>query len=119
MRARSFIAELDLSNLIEPFLKLKPVERLKGKFYEDGDTVPQFHKNPAEGRYAGQLVTSHVHRIGHAPVGRHGLTGPDRADFSGSLVADGKDEIHFWCAWLGELGPALAVESVCYKTVPT
>jgi hypothetical protein len=50
--------------------------------------------------------------IGHAPPGRQGMSGPNRADFAGRPVAHGKHEVHFRRAGLSELVPTLAAQAV-------
>src|SRR6516165_9122213 len=47
-------------------------------------------------------------RIRHAPMGGHRIAGPDRADLTGGLVANGEDEIHLGRARLGEFVPTFA-----------
>ena len=49
-------------------------------------------------------------RIGNAPMGGYGLSGPDGADFTSGVVANGKDKIHWRGARLGEFVPALAAQ---------
>lgn len=47
----------------------------------------------------------------YTPVGCHRMSKPDRAGFSGGAVADREDEVHFRCARLSELVPALRTEA--------
>jgi len=49
---------------------------------------------------------------GTPPVRRHGPAGPDRANFSGSAIANGKDEIEFRCTRPGIFIPAFAAIAV-------
>lgn len=49
-------------------------------------------------------------RIFKAPMRCHGVARPNRASFSGSVITQGDDEIHFWCVWTGELVPAFAAQ---------
>ena len=44
-------------------------------------------------------------RVGHAPMGRHGLAGPDRACLGRGAIADSEHEIEFGGAEFGELSP--------------
>src|SRR3984893_15314844 len=53
----------------------------------------------------------HGSRVRHAPMNRDRLARPDRADFTGGLVADRKDKIHDRRAGSGELVPAFAAQA--------
>src|SRR5579863_6079262 len=46
--------------------------------------------------------------IGNAPVCRHRLPGPHRANLIGSIVTDGENEIELRSLWLREFIPTLA-----------
>src|SRR5258705_607775 len=58
----------------------------------------------------------HRRRIGNAPMRRHRLTGPDRTDFVGRVVTDGKNEIQFGSTRLREFIPTLASQSLGWDT---
>ena len=60
----------------------------------------------------------HSGGIGHAPMGGHRISGPDRAGFAGGLVANREDEIHHRRAGTGEFMPALAAQPVCRQMKP-
>src|SRR5262249_9428546 len=49
--------------------------------------------------------------IGNAPMRRHRLAGPHRADFARRVVADGEGKIERRRAWLGELVPRLRTKA--------
>src|ERR1700730_15836202 len=55
----------------------------------------------------------HGSRVRHAPMGGDRIARPDRADFTGGLVADRKDKIHDRRAGPGELVPAFAAQAAC------
>ena len=50
---------------------------------------------------------------------RHGLAGPDRADFLGSVVADGEDEVQFGRAGTGEFLPSFTAQACDRVGVPS
>src|SRR4029077_10970942 len=50
-------------------------------------------------------------RIGHAPVRRHRLTGPQRARFARRVVTDGEHEIELWRAGIGKFAPRLRAKA--------
>jgi hypothetical protein len=54
-----------------------------------------------------------------APVGRHGLTGPDRTHFLRGVIADGEDEIEWWRVSGRELLPTLAPQMLGGKMIAT
>src|SRR3954471_17360807 len=59
------------------------------------------------------LLSSSLYRgrIRHAPVGSHGLPGPDWADLIGSIVANREHEIEFGSTRFRKFVPTLAADS--------
>src|ERR1700685_188183 len=53
--------------------------------------------------------------IGNAPVSRHRLTRPDRADFFRSVIADSEDEVELGGVWLCKLVPTLTAEAIGWQ----
>ena len=56
--------------------------------------------------------------VGDAPMRGDRIARPDRADFAGGLVADGKDEIHHRRTGTDELVPALAAQTAGRQSEP-
>src|SRR5215472_17058414 len=89
------------------------VERLQGKIKKQTDPAVEHKKCIAE-RFLNLLGRArNGGGVGHAPMRRHRLAGPDRADFFGRVVADREYEIELGCSRLCKLIPALASHSRC------
>ena len=81
------------ADLVEPLLQGQPVELVERQAREDGQPVLELGERPEE-RAALLLVGAFDGRgILDAPVRRHRLARPDRADLARRLVADREDEV--------------------------
>src|SRR5271168_3650132 len=88
----------------------QPIERFEPQAGEQLDAGFERVKRDAEGSVLLGFRAFASRRIRHAPMRRHRVTGPDRADLAGGLVADGKDEVHLRGARLGEFVPTLTAQ---------
>jgi len=91
------------------------VETRKGQAQEQTYPAVQNHKGLPKSLFDLLRRACHRRGIGDAPVGRHRLAGPHRADFLGCIVADRKDEIELRRAGPRELVPTLAAKAIGRK----
>ena len=77
----------------QPRLQRHPVEARDRKRGESGDAVLQVAERGDEGGQPLNVGALGGRRVLDAPVRRHRLPGPDRADLAGGVVADGEHEI--------------------------
>src|SRR5258708_21231387 len=97
------LARLGAADVIEPPLQGQLVERAQREADENADALAEHAVGIGEGKGALGRVAGGARGIGHAPVRRHGLAGPDRADLVGRIVADREYEIELWRLGRGEL----------------
>ena len=103
-RARAF-SGLPLSDFHKLALEGGAVKRRVRQGQEPAGTLQQELEDPIE-----RLTLLGVdcrRRIFATPVGRDGCARPDWAHLTGSVVADGDDDIHDGCVGSGELFPTL------------
>jgi hypothetical protein len=85
------------------------LSRLGMQRQEEADSAIESDEGVAEGSV--DLFGRALHGgIGNAPMSGHGLARPDRADFTGGVIANGKDKIEFGRAGFGELVPGFAAQ---------
>jgi hypothetical protein len=86
------------------------VEAGERKREEQIDTAFKVNESVVEG--AGNFFGSALDGggIGNAPMRGDGMAGPDGADFLGSVITDGDDEIKFGRIGLGEFIPGFAAQ---------
>src|SRR4029077_14539276 len=97
-------------------LELEAVNRGNGQTGEDPDAVLQCLEGGAKRKPLLRVRPLDRRRIRDAPVGRHGLPGPEGTDFPGGLVAHREDEIKRRGAGDRELIPALAAQATRRKS---
>jgi len=91
------------------------VETRKGQAQEQAYPAVKNHKGFPKGLFDLLRRACHRRRIGDAPVGRHRLAGPHRADFLGCVVTNSKDEIELRRARPRELAPILTAKAIGRK----
>jgi hypothetical protein len=96
-----------MPDLIDFFFDCEPIQSRERKAQEQTDSVVQQEKRIAK-RFLDLLFGS-THRcwVGYAPMGGHRLTGPDRADLFGRIVANRKNKIELWSPGLANSSHAL------------
>src|SRR5579872_1799041 len=82
-----------LTNLIDLPLERQPVKTGQGKGKKQADSPVQHEVSITEGAFDLFGCATHRRRIGNTPMRGHGLTGPDRADLFGGVIAYREDEI--------------------------
>ncbi len=73
---------------------------------EKGNAPPRVSKGDNEGALAIHVAPFNRRWVRNAPVRSDWLSGLDRADFTGRIVANGEHEIHDRSARIGKLIPA-------------
>src|SRR5271156_4111673 len=103
------------SDAIDFFFDGEFVEACKRKAEEKTYSPVEDHERLAKGflDLFGRSFDSS--RIGHAPMSRHGLTGPYGAYFLRGVVTHCENKIHSRSAGFLELSPILAAHSCCWK----
>src|SRR5450432_2574039 len=110
-----------LTDLVDFFLEGQFINRRKRQRQEQPNAPLQNRKRLAI-RALHFLLRSfvrrpmHRRRIRNAPMRRHRLPRPDRANFLRRVVADGKNKIHLGSVKLGEFIPALAPQILDWDT---
>src|SRR6202521_6400469 len=106
-------AKLLPPNSIHFFFQRKAIQGRQRQSEKETDAPVKSKKRLAEGACDFGGVSSNGSRIGHSPVRGHGMSGPDRANLLGSVVANREDELHLGGAGARELTPALARQAGC------
>ena len=100
------------AHLLELRLRREVVELLERQAGQQLDVTPQHRGRLQESGLPFLLRPLDGRRVFDAPMRSRGLSGPDRADLAGGVVADGQDEVHRWRIRLRELLPALAAQAL-------
>jgi hypothetical protein len=82
-----------LSDLQQPLLEGEPIQFVQWQADQDREPALQLVVGPEEGLALVIVAAFHRRRIFDAPVRRHRLAGPDRAHFSGRLIAHREHEV--------------------------
>src|SRR3984893_7502613 len=99
-----------LADLTQPSLQRHGIERLDRKTRKELDSRFKLLKRPAERKRFLGIAALGGRGVRNPPVCGHGLSRPDRADFTGCVVANRKDKINGRRPRRGELIPALAAK---------
>src|ERR1700730_7465539 len=99
------------SNAIQLLLERESIERRHRQREKKIDSAVENKKCIAESSvdFGGASLDSRW--VGDSPVRGHRLSRPQRTGLLGSLIADGKDEVHFWRAGAREFVPTLAAQA--------
>ena len=106
-----------LRNLVEVALEHEPLDAFDRQTEQQVDSIGQGRVGGKE-RPALVFARALYRRgIGHPPVGRYRLAGPERAGVGGSRIAHGDDDIHLRRTRNRKLIPALASHAVSRDAV--
>src|ERR1700675_990972 len=81
------------SDIVDFFLERETVNAGESKAEKQTDSALEHKKSLSEGPFHLRFRAPHRCRIGHTPMGSHGLARPHRADFIGCIVTDRKNNI--------------------------
>src|SRR5579863_8783647 len=88
------------------------VESVKREGEKQTDSSLQKEKGIPERPLDVGFTATNSRRIRNAPMRSRGMTRPYRADFVGSIVTNGKNEIELGSFWARELFPTLATQAL-------
>src|ERR1039458_2755507 len=97
-----------MTDLIDFLLDGQFVETRQWQAQEKTDPAVENHESLAEGLLDLLGCAGYCGRVRYTPVRGHRLPRPDRADFFGSVVTDGKHEVQVRGVGLREFVPILA-----------
>src|SRR5277367_6223763 len=101
-----------LPDAVDFFLESECVQALHRQGEKKTDSAVQRHIRISESALHNFRFPNHSCRVWNAPVRRHRLTRPDRADFLGCVVAHREDEIEMRRCRFGKLIPVLAAKAI-------
>ena len=100
-----------MADLVDFFLDSEPVKTGEWKAQEQADSAFE-HEESVTKRFLYFLARPLDYcRIGNAPMRRHRLTGPERADLLCGIVTDSKDKIELGSIRFRKFVPVLAPEA--------
>src|SRR6185437_14344547 len=99
------------TDLVELLLKGELVQLVEREVHENSDALVEHAHAVVEGKCLLGVIALRPGRVRQAPMRRHRLPGPDRADFVGRIVARSEYKIELRRAERRKLIPGLRAES--------